>query len=317
MGSFKAYSWMKIQLALFSATYLFISAIGSSAAFSEPAANDSIYSPPWWNPRWKHRVPVYVEGTGEAFRDVQVRLEINQDNAPSLDWELELKDIRFVYFDPQYQTYADIDFWLFDERITHGAWFACCSGNLFSQYHTPAATYYTTIRPNAIRFVGSHDRTYFVYGDFSRDPAIRYYDHNTRELSDAHIIGRTQIPYDAHGNPSLLIDDDGYLYVFYGCHHDPIQMRRSLYPEEIDRWSDETLIPALATYPQPCFLDDSTILLTYRDKSPDIYETAYLSYILSPDGGDTWSAKTDIIAEEGIFPYVITETGSGGRSPAS
>jgi hypothetical protein len=265
---------------------------------------------PWWNADWKSRVPIYILGGTDALENVQVRLDITELAAPSMRWERQCEDVRFVIFDPREQAYTDIDFWLFDDRITHGAWSSCCASNEYTQYHTPAATYYTNNRPNGIRYVGVHDRTYFVYGDFSRDPVIRFYDHRTRELSDACIVGRTQIPDDAHGNPSLFVDEEGYLYVFYGCHHNPIQMRRSKYPEDISTWRLEVQIPALATYPQPHAINPSELIVTYRQRSPTSNRTAFLSYRTSLDGGKTWSERKDIVNEMYTYPYALTEVGN-------
>jgi hypothetical protein len=270
---------------------------------------------PWWNGEWKYRVPLDVTGDTDSIGDFHVRVTLDASRVPGLTWQYSCRDLRFILYDPEADTpYSVMDHWLFDDRITHGAWFACCASNGYTQYHTPAATYYTTHRPTAIRHRGAHDRTYFVYGDFSRDPAIRYFDHDTKELSDAIIIGRTQIPDDAHGNPSILIDDAGYIYAFYGCHHNPIQMRRSRRPEDISGWTDEVLIADMATYPQPWMLDSTTMILSYRIKYPDVapyYLTADWSYIISTDFGATWTEPTSLIVQPYIYVYALTAVGAG------
>ncbi|MBN2070142.1 MAG: BNR-4 repeat-containing protein [Candidatus Krumholzibacteriota bacterium] len=199
--------------------------------------------------------------------------------------------------------------WIDDKRITNGAWYACCELSDWEQYHGPAATFYTNTRPNAIRYTGLHDRTYFVYGDFGRDPAIQYYDHETKRLSPPVICGRTRIPDDAHGNPSILIDDDGYIYVFFGCHHHPIQMVRSEFPESIESWSPGPLISEEATYPEPYMLSPGRIILSFRQKTAQD-RTASWVYTISEDRGENWTDAGQLIHETGKYIYAITETGS-------
>lgn len=282
------------------------------AQASTPA---SIEETPWWNGEWKYRVPFEMTGGTDSIGDFHVRITLDATRVPGLTWQYDCRDARFILYDPESETpHSILDHWLFDDRITHGAWFACCESNGYTQYHTPAATYYTTHRPTAIRHGGMHDRTFFAYGDFSRDPAIRYFDHDTKELSDAVIIGRTQIPDDAHGNPSILIDDAGYIYAFYGCHHHPIQMRRSVRPEDISEWTAEVLIADMATYPQPWMLDSTTMILSYRKKYPDgqpYYRTADWSYVTSADFGATWSEPTSLIVQPYIYVYALTAVGTG------
>ncbi|MCB9463428.1 MAG: BNR-4 repeat-containing protein [Candidatus Eisenbacteria bacterium] len=244
--------------------------------------------------------------------DVPVRLDLD---ASIVDWSQGGGDLRFVLVDPETNELRLLDHWLYTDRVTDGAWFACCAFNDFEQYHTPAATYYTCLRPNAIHFQQSHDRTYFVYGEFSRDPAIRYYDHTTKELSDARIPGRTQIPQDAHGNPSLLIDETGLLYVFYGCHGHSIQMRRSLAPESIEEWSTQRSIRVEASYPQPYMLEPGKILVSFR-RSGERGASPW-SYVTSTDRGETWTSARDIVQEPDTAIYGLTALGRASSDDGS
>lgn len=286
-----------------------------AAPRAQTADSTPLEETPWWSDEWRYRVPIEVTGDIDSIGDFHLHITVDADGVPGMTWQYRCRDIRFILFDPESEPpHTVLDHWLFDDRITHGAWFACCSSNGYTQYHTPAATYYTNHRPTAIRHRGAHDRTYFAYGDFSRDPAIRYFDHDTKELSDAVIVGRTQIPDDAHGNPSILIDDVGYLYVFYGCHHHPIQMRRSRYPEDISGWTDEVLIAGAATYPQPWMLDATTMIVSYRKRYPDeepYPRTADWSYVTSADFGATWSEPSSLILDPHIYVYALTAVGAG------
>jgi hypothetical protein len=261
---------------------------------------------PWWDYDWQNRVRILLSPADGSAGTVQVRIDLDDQVAPLFSWEAEGRDLRFVYYDPSTETHHTLSHWLNTDRITHGAWFACCSSN-YMQYHTPAATYYTCNRPKAVRYEGIHDRTYFVYGDFSRDPVIRYFDHDTKELSPAMLPGQTPLPHDAHGNPSILIDESGYIYVFYGTHGHPIRMRKSLGPESIDEWSGEHVIDAAASYPQPFMLDPSTIVLSYR--RDDLLQTRSWSFETSTDGGLTWSGYNHLIYAHEAAIYGISEVG--------
>lgn len=263
---------------------------------------------PWWNPSWQNRTPILISPHDGPYQDIQVRIDLDEGIDPHFNWDAEGKDLRFVYYDSLAGEYEVFDHWLMTNRVTHGAWFACCDFNGYISYHTPAATYYTTIRPNAVRHVADHDRTYFTYGDFSRDPAVRYFDHDTKTISEVAIPGRTRIPDDAHGNPSLLVDEDGYVYLFYGAHGHPIQMRRSISPESLDERSDEYLIEASASYPQPYQIAPSTIIVSYRRAHSN--GTHPWCYRVSTDRGETWSPSEDIVYSETDAIYAITEVGA-------
>ena len=270
---------------------------------------------PWWDSHWKYRARVDLAHGAELTAPCHIRIILDENPLPGLNLAGYAGDIRFVWQDDDIDGEAFVvRHWLHDDRITHGAWYSCCSINDYTQYHTPAATYYTTLRPNGIRFAGMHDRSYFVYGDYSRDPAIRYYDNSTGILSEAVIAGRTQIPGDAHGNPSLLIDDDGYIYVFFGCHHNPIQVRRSKAPENILEWEEEVQISVTATYPQPYMLDSGTIITSFRESAG--VATAGWGYVTSTSKGQEWSSCRLLVSEPKNFIYALSEVvrNSSGES---
>jgi hypothetical protein len=278
-----------------------------AGATAQARSGGSLEDAPWWDPDWTRRLIVYVQ-PDQPVRDVPIHLGLNRETVPDLDWENGAPDIRFVYFDQGSQQHVVLPYWLTTRRITHGAWFACCYTNDYDQYHTPAATYYTCHRPMAVRYVGTHDRTYFVYGDFSRDPVVRYLDHTTGELSPAAVPGPTPRPTDAHGNPSLLVDRSGYLYVFYGPHGTTVMMQRSMWPEDIQEWRDPVEVVHEATYPEPFLLDENTIILTYR-RDASTYTRPW-TYVISTDRGETWSQPRDIVSDPGNAIYAITEVGA-------
>ena len=271
---------------------------------------------PWWDSDWKYRARVDLAPGAELTAPCHIRIILDETSLPGLNLAGSAGDIRFVWQDDDIDGEAFVArHWLHDDRITHGAWYSCCRENGYTQYHTPAATYYTTIRPNGIRFVGRYDRSYFVYGDYSRDPAIRYYDNSTGILSEAVIAGRTPILGDAHGNPSLLIDDEGYIYVFFGCHHHPIRMRRSKAPENILEWEEEVQIDVAATYPQPYMLDSRTIITSFREYTG--IETAGWGYVTSTSKGQEWSSCRLLVNEPKKFIYALSEVVRNSLDEAS
>ena len=155
-------------------------------------------------------------------------------------------------------------------------------------------TYTNIISPQAVHFVGLHNRTYFVYLSYNWTINIFYYDHDLCKFSDIIPI-TSSILKDEHVSPSLLIDDQGYLHVFYGSHASDQYYIRSLEPENITAWTDPKIIASgTYTYPISIFKDGRIIVIlrgatNYRQ-----------SYVYSDDGGNTWST-----------PKVFIDMGSG------
>lgn len=125
------------------------------------------------------------------------------------------------------------------------------SGGLgtYTAKHTPLAIYCPEV-----------EKTFFVYGG-TTDPDARhllcmisYYDHRTNQVPRPVVVHDKQGVNDPHDNPSLAVDDDGYLWVFVSgrARGRPGFKYRSRHPYRIDgfeRVSQEEL-----TYPQPYYL---------------------------------------------------------------
>jgi len=125
------------------------------------------------------------------------------------------------------------------------------SGGLgtYTAKHTPLAIYCAEV-----------DKTFFVYGG-TTGPKDRYllcmasyYDHKRNRVPKPAVVYDKQGVNDPHDNPSLAIDDQGYLWVFVSGRgrHRPGFKFRSNAPYSID--SFEQITEEEMTYPQPKFV---------------------------------------------------------------
>ena len=117
----------------------------------------------------------------------------------------------------------------------------------YPQQHIPIAYY----SPEA-------KKTFFVYGGTPPDAnrllhMVSYYDHVTGTVPRPRILldKKTQ---DAHDNPTLMLDDRGYLWVFSNAHGTgrPAFIHRSRRPYSIDAF--ERIATTNFSYSQPWFL---------------------------------------------------------------
>lgn len=164
-------------------------------------------------------------------------------------------------------------------------------------YGSPAGTFFTSTRPQAIRFSGTHNRTYFVYGGNGNPltSRINYYDHDSSTFGTAVTVANNPAGLDAHGNPSLAIDASGYLYVFNGSETSAFLVLKSTNPEDISAWDAPVQISATAEeYPQPLWVG-ATLYLFFRHTVSESPYIKSFGYKLSTDSGATWSAYTEIV----------------------
>jgi hypothetical protein len=114
----------------------------------------------------------------------------------------------------------------------------------YPQQHTPIAIYSK-----------SADKTFFVYGGTVKGRhellhMVSYYDHQTGMVPRPGILMNKKTD-DAHDNPTLSIDDQGYLWVFGSAHGTsrPAYIHRSRKPYSIDEF--EQIMETNFSYPQP------------------------------------------------------------------
>ena len=114
---------------------------------------------------------------------------------------------------------------------------------------------------------------------------------------------------DAHRNPTLLVDEDGYLYVFYGAHGHPSHVVKSAAPYDISRWVKMVDIEDRNTYPQPWQLKKNEIFVSYRGTPPG------WCYRKSTDGAKTWQPPVKLIqfGDNATYAVSVAETGAYPR----
>ena len=141
------------------------------------------------------------------------------------------------------------------------------------------------------------DKTFFVYGG-TTDAKERhllamasYFDHDTRRVPRPVVVHDKLDVNDPHDNPSLSIDEEGYLWVFVSgrARSRPGFIYRSQKPYDISGF--ELVKEDEFTYPQPWWIQDQGFLLLFT-KYTDGRE---LYWATSTDGVE-WSPAEKLVA---------------------
>ena len=128
--------------------------------------------------------------------------------------------------------------------------------------------------------------TYVSYQGAHEDPYVAAYNHQTQEWSGpfkagTSILGKDPTKkIDSHGKPTMIIDDEGYIHIFYGGHggdkalhgenalgnYHSGENRHSVSqkPYDITAWRDLNNITPFGTYNQAVKMDNGDIYLFYR-----------------------------------------------------
>lgn len=179
--------------------------------------------------------------------------------------------------------------------------------------------------PRATYFEGNYKRTYTGWVDNYGDIHVAYYDHTTKSIHSKVVYDNLEI--DDHNNPSILIDKNGYLLVFFNAHSQngkPLYLIKSSKPENIDNWhpikalflNDSSYYKNAKilnhTYTNPIMLsaEQDKIFLFWRgvNNKP--------TYATSIDNGNTWSHGRILFEpnEEGTIRVPYTKVSSDGVS---
>lgn len=156
----------------------------------------------------------------------------------------------------------------------------------YPQQHTPIAIH-----------VPSQRKTFFVFGgsaghvserDDELQHLVSYYDHATGTVPRPVVLLQKRTE-DAHDNPTLSIDADGYLFVFSSAHGTsrPSYVHRSRRPYDITAW--ELLETTNFSYTQPWHLPQARRFLFLHTLYVKGQRT--LNWKTSADGR-TWSAPS-------------------------
>jgi len=136
-------------------------------------------------------------------------------------------------------------------------------------------------------------KTYMTWVGPNNHPYVSDHDHKRNHWNHQRVGTNLISQKDYHGNPSILIDQKGFLHVFYGGHNKHMRYSRSQKPLSNSDWQDLTYhIPYTeSTYPQLFEMSDGTIYCFYRRKT----HRGNWSCITTQDNGETWSEEVHIL----------------------
>ncbi len=136
------------------------------------------------------------------------------------------------------------------------------------------------------------NKTFFVYGGTTPDNKtllhmVSYFDHQTNSVPRPRILLDKKTT-DAHDNPTLNIDADGYLWIFSNSHGTsrPSYVHRSTRPYSIDAF--QRVATTNFSYGQPWRLDDGRFLLLHTKYNHGGRKGRGLFWMTSQDGA-TWT----------------------------
>ncbi|MBN2217000.1 MAG: BNR-4 repeat-containing protein [Pirellulales bacterium] len=187
----------------------------------------------------------------------------------------------------------------------HGIWYynEYVGEPYIYKYSGGFGTYPQQIAPHAY-YSEEADKTFFVYGGTNATNStiyhmVSYYDHATGQVARPRILldkGTT----DAHDNPCIVMDGDGYLYVFSSSHGTarPSYISRSVEPYAIDRFETVVSLPSGTnnnfSYAQPLYIEGQGFMFLHT-----LYTSAgrTLCYNTSSDGihwDHDWTSRPQI-----------------------
>ncbi|GMQ49456.1 BNR-4 repeat-containing protein [Vibrio sp. 10N] len=166
---------------------------------------------------------------------------------------------------------------------------------------------------------GIHEKgvTYLTYQGDLEDPYVVSYNHKTKEWQGPIKAGFSELgkdnywapsgrAIDNHGKPTMIIDDLGYLHIFFGGHggsarhgenplgdvHDGRNKHIvSKKPHDISEWVELDNIPPFGNYNQAVKMDNGDIYLFYRHGA---HESDWV-YQKSTDHGRTFEAPISFL----------------------
>jgi hypothetical protein len=164
--------------------------------------------------------------------------------------------------------------------------------------------------PRAVRVATPLDRTFVGWIDRAGGITIGSYDAATRTTKKTVLASAY---HDDHSSPSLLVEPDKRLTVFWSGHNgSALYYRTSRHPESISGWGPVGTIPSNVagtlgfTYPNPLMLsaEDNTTYLMWRGGN-------WSADYTTRDGTAHWTRARALIANRGQRPYVKAD--SNGR----
>lgn len=211
-------------------------------------------------------------------------------------------------------SFADEPFTLEIDDGYRGIWYANqkTGDEYVYKYSGGMATYPQQHAPIAI-YAPAVDKTFFVYGGTLPDKQqllhmVSYFDHATKTVPRPRILLNKKTG-DAHDNPTLAIDGEGYLWIFSNSHGTsrPSFIHKSAAPYAIDAF--ELVETTNFSYGQPWYLPDRGFVFmhTRYTKGREMF------CMTSPDGRN-WSQPQSLAhIDQGHYQV----TASDGRRVAT
>ena len=189
-------------------------------------------------------------------------------------------------------------------------------------------------QPAGIHYEGV---TYVSYQGPLEDPYVASYNHDTGDWKGPFKAGVSEMgkdpnrpkKIDNHGKPTMIIDDEGFIHIFYGGHggmpvHGVNKLGNHHYgrnkhsvsksPLDITQWEDLDTITPFGTYNQAVKMDNGDIYLFYRHGA----HRSDWTYQKSSDNGRSFSPsvsflkhkrRDDLQAVDSWYAYVYRGRG--------
>lgn len=161
--------------------------------------------------------------------------------------------------------------------------------------------------PHAVRYVGTHDRTYVGY--YTSNSVVKIDAHNTDAdtWNGPTTLWSSWGAGDDHSTPSVIVlqhqgnSNDGKILVGAAEHNGRMEVRRSTNVEDISTFDSAVSIASDdVSYAILCETSDGTVWLFYRRGATD----KRFYFRTSSDGGASWGIETEL-ANYGNYTYAM------------
>lgn len=171
--------------------------------------------------------------------------------------------------------------------------------------------------PRAVYYKRQYSRTYAGWVDSSGSIVVGFYDHDLKHIETK--ILHKHLDKDDHANPSLFIDRQGKLIVFYSKHDgtsaEPIYMEKAKNPESISEWEPTATLRLNDTVTYAGLRDSYTYtnifqLSNEKNKLYLFWRGADYkpNFSVSHNDGKTWSTGKILILPDRVYkdrrPYL-------------
>jgi BNR repeat-containing family member len=165
--------------------------------------------------------------------------------------------------------------------------------------------------PRAVTVPGRHDETFVGWIDWRGGIHVGAYNPSFGVVQDQTIASQY---HDDHSNPSLLVEPDHRLTVFWSGHNGrTMNARTTLRPEDITAWGPLQHVEATApgnlgfTYPNPVLLpsEKNTLYLFWRG-------TNWSADYATRTASGRWSAPRQLIRIQRERPYLKVDSNGSG-----